>query len=134
METNVEKLDIRKDFVTNDGVHIAYHLYDRPKKREEMTPKEYAKALANELYDKNADGKKSTIEKEIAKMECEIRTEKALRLAAESKIRSMFHICRRALEAGKFDKNAYEIMSVLQTEGETTNYIPDGYVSIANQK
>lgn len=122
---NEEKFDIQREYVDEKtGVNIAYHVYDKPKTREEMTTAEYAHAVAIGLHNSEIEAKRSIIEKEIRRMESEIRLEKANNAALNSMINSIFCICRRALEDGKFDKNAYEIMSILYTEGATNDYIP----------
>jgi hypothetical protein len=103
---------------------------EKQKAREEMTAKEYALKEANELVDVIIGRAKESIAVQLEWNEHELREEKALRKIAETRIETFLCMCRSAMEEGKLDREVYQCMSLVRTNGASEDYIPVGYVSV----
>jgi len=127
MEEKKEKLDIRGHFVASTGEYVDYRIYEPDKKREEKTPKEFAEDLTDAVLATAIGAGKNVIRERFEILESELRLEKASKHIVKTTMESILILCRRAMEAGKLDKEVYKEISLIKTEGHTDNYIPENY-------
>lgn len=127
MEEKKEKLDIRGHFVASTGEYVDYHIYEPDKKREEKTPKEFAEDLTEAVLESAIGAGKNVISKRFEMLESELRLEKASLHIVKTNMECILILCRRAMEAGKLDKEVYKEISLIKTDGQNDNYIPENY-------
>lgn len=120
---------MNNDKVDTSLVEIKFRAFSQPKVREEMSEKEYAETMTGRIFDSAIDAAKKVISDKIEALESELRVEKASRHIVKNNMELIVLRCRRAMEDGRLPKDLYAEISLTRTNGKTTDYKPENWVS-----
>jgi hypothetical protein len=120
---------MNNDKVDTSLVEMKFSAFSQPKAREEMSKKEYAETMTGCIFDSAIDAAKKVISDKIEALESELRVEKASRHIVENNMELIVLRCRRAMEDGRLPKDLYAEISLTRTDGRTTDYKPENWIS-----
>ena len=120
---------MNNDKVDTSLVEMKFRAFSQPKAREEMSEKEYAETMTGCIFDSAIDAAKKVISDKIEALESELRVEKASRHIVENNMELIVLRCRRAMEDGRLPKDLYAEISLTRTDGRTTDYKPENWIS-----
>jgi hypothetical protein len=120
---------MNNDKVDTSLVEMKFSAFSQPKAREEMSEKEYAETMTGCIFDSAIDAAKKVISDKIEALESELRVEKASRHIVENNMELIVLRCRRAMEDGRLPKDLYAEISLTRTDGRTTDYKPENWIS-----
>jgi hypothetical protein len=126
---NLKGKIMNNDKVDTSLVEMKFSAFSQPKAREEMSKKEYAETMTGCIFDSAIDAAKKVISDKIEALESELRVEKASRHIVENNMELIVLRCRRAMEDGRLPKDLYAEISLTRTDGRTTDYKPENWIS-----